>query len=128
MNMLYVGCSVCGAIGPLWCAGQFMPHAPIPVVRIPTGVGCQLCGPWPPIFTCMTCRTTQVLYIPGTTSMPTQPMPGATQYAAPVVQATQGATQQEVSGKLSSVVAKATVSVGETAAKEFFKAWFRFPA
>lgn len=60
--------------------------------------------------------------------MPSQPMSGATQYAAPVVQATQGATQQEVSGKLSSVVAKAAVSVGETAAKEFFKAWFRSPA
>lgn len=125
MDLLYVGCSYCRGITPLLCAGQFMPHVPIPAIRIPMGVGCQLCGPFPPIFTCGLCGTTQVLYFPGTTSMPTQPMPGVTQYAAPVVPAPQGASQQEVSGKLSSVAAKAAISVGETAAKELFKAWFR---
>lgn len=127
MNMLHAGCSFCGAITPLWCSGQFMPHAPIPAAYISNGFRCQLCGPLPPVFTCSRCWTMQMLYLPGSTSMPTQPLPGAAQYMAPVVQANQGSDQHELSGKLSDVAKNAAGSFaqgfGKEVASSLFKAW-----
>ena len=86
--MLFAGCSNCGSIVPLFCAGRFMPHVPVPVEPSPMGPYCGFCGPMPPVFMCTICGTVQGLYIQG---MPTQTLqqPGVGPLVAPVVQ-TQG--------------------------------------
>jgi hypothetical protein len=98
--MLYVGCGSCRVIVPLWCAGQFLPHAPVLVAATPVGLYCNFCGSLPPIFTCTFCRTRQTLYLPGMAFTPPRWVPGLTQYVAPVVQAQQGLGQNQLTGLL----------------------------
>jgi len=93
--MLYVGCSRCGAIGPLVCAGQFMPHMAVPAEPTAWGPACGFCGPFPPIFTCGRCFTQQWLVQQGA-AMPQGYQWG--QAVAPVVQAPQGASHSQVHG------------------------------
>jgi hypothetical protein len=131
MNMLYVGCSCCRSITPLWCAGRLMPHAPAPAVSIPGGLACQLCGPLAPIYTCTICWTTQMIYLPGSTSIPTQPMAGASQYIAPIVEARPNTDQHELTAKFSDVAKQAlkgfavefAKGMGQNAASRCFQAW-----
>jgi hypothetical protein len=80
--MLYAGCSRCRSIIPLYCAGQFMPHGPVPLQAARTGPHCAWCGPIPPVFTCMNCGTFQGLYLPGMGAPP-----AGARLLAPVVQA-----------------------------------------
>ena len=63
--MLHAGCGNCGAVVPLYCTGQFMPHLPLYAEAGPMGIFCRCCGPKQPIFTCTMCGMTQVLYLPG---------------------------------------------------------------
>ena len=81
--MLYVGCSVCGSTGPLWCAGQFMPHAPVPAGPSAMGPFCNFCGVLPSLFTCMACGASQWIYMAGM-APPPQAM-GQPQRIAPAV-------------------------------------------
>ena len=91
--MLYVGCSNCRTIVPLWCAGQFPPHAPLPAMAVPQGVYCGMCGPLPPVFTRTACWTRQMLFLPGSALTPSSIYPGSNHSFAPVVQAQPGASQ-----------------------------------
>jgi hypothetical protein len=88
--MLFVGCSSCRSIGPLWCAGQFMPHMPVAAEPSAWGPMCGFCGVMPPYFTCMRCGAVQWMYLVGTA--PPQAMPQG-QLIAPVVHAPQGEGQ-----------------------------------
>jgi hypothetical protein len=86
--MLYVGCSACGSTGPLWCAGQFMPHAPLPTEASAMGPFCNYCGVLPSLFTCMACGTSQWIYIQGM-APPPQAM-GQQSRIAPAVSSNSG--------------------------------------
>jgi hypothetical protein len=125
--MLYTGCSFCGNVAPLYCGWRFMPHLPIPVLKIPSGAGCQICGPMLPIFTCNICWTTQMLYFPGLSNITTRSMPGMSQYVAPVVQANSGSSEHEVKEKIYGIVKATATSVASSVGKEIvisiFKAW-----
>lgn len=70
--MLFVGCSSCRSVFPLWCTGQFMPHFALAVISNGTGVFCPQCGFLPLIFTCTMCWTRQPLYLSGSNFNPTQ--------------------------------------------------------
>jgi hypothetical protein len=94
LAMLYVGCSNCRSIGPLWCAGQMMPHYPMAAEPSAWGPACGFCGVMPPYFTCMNCRTTQWLYLQGTAVPQQATMPG--QMVAPVIQAAPNAQPHEL--------------------------------
>ena len=129
MNLLYVGCAGCRSIVPLYCAGQFMAHTPIPIVKTRSGFGCQLCGLMPPVYTCTICWLTQMTYVPQTSALPPQALFGARQIA-PVVEATPGANPQELKVKFSDIAKKALGGFTEEFAKGMgqnaaacFKSW-----
>jgi hypothetical protein len=107
--LLYAGCGNCGAVVPLWCSGQFMPHMPMPVVATPMGAACQMCGVLPQIFTCGNCWTRQFLVLPGA------PAP-AQQNLAPVVQAQPNAAP----GKVMDLLKVAVDGFSTGAAKQIF--------
>jgi hypothetical protein len=46
--MLYVGCSNCRSIVPLWRSGQSPLHAPLPAMAGPEGAYSRVCGPMVP--------------------------------------------------------------------------------
>jgi hypothetical protein len=92
--MLYVGCGSCRTIVPLWSAGQFYPHAPVPTMAVPQGCYCGMCGPRSPVFICTVCWTRQMLFLPGSAFMPPGVYPGSNYSVAPVVQAKPGASQK----------------------------------
>jgi hypothetical protein len=125
MNLLYVGCSVCRHVIPLFCAGQFMPHPPVPAISTPMGFNCQICGFIPPFVTCTICWTRQMLYLPGTTPQ-MQSAPSHTQYIAPVVQANPGTGQPNPS-LFTEVAKEGLKSFGGAAGKavidQCFRAW-----
>jgi len=75
-----------------------MPHAPLPVGASPMGPYCGFCGILAPVFVCTVCWTRQALYLPGAPFAPPVGVPGLSQYIAPVVQAPQGAGQNQLSG------------------------------
>ena len=104
--MLFTGCSACRAILPLWCAGQFMPHAPLPMGASPMGPYCGFCGILPPVFVCTVCWTRQALYLPGAQFAPPVGVPGLSQYVAPVIQAPQGTSQNQLSGLFQNVASQ----------------------
>ena len=98
--MLYVGCGNCRSVVPLFCAGRFMPHVPLYLEGGPMGIFCGMCGPLPPIFTCMLCGVTQLTYLSGA-ALPRQLMlPGAPSTVAPVVHAEPGASGSEIKNLL----------------------------
>jgi hypothetical protein len=82
--VLYARCAFCGGIVPLWCAGSFMPHAPVAVAATPMGAYCSMCGVLPPMFACGFCGSQQYLVLPGMTP-PAPAVPGMGQSYAPVV-------------------------------------------
>src|SRR5690349_23248249 len=98
--MLFVGCSSCSSIGPLWCAGQMMPHMPMPAEASPYGPACGFCGVMPPYFTCMRCGAVQWMYLQGAGAPP----PQQGQMIAPVVQASQNAGQGQLRGLMSECI------------------------
>jgi hypothetical protein len=104
----FAGCSRCGNIVPLMCAGSFPMHMPMPVQVTPMGMFCGYCGASSQVFTCTLCGTMQMLYMPGM-RMPT-PGYGTPQYMAPVVQASQGASQHSLRRDLCSVALTAAKS------------------
>jgi hypothetical protein len=104
--MLVAGCSNCRSIAPLWCAGQFMPHAPLYVEPSPMGPACGWCGLMPPVFTCFQCGTRQGLYMPG---MAVQQAMGPG-LVAPVFATSEGASQNKI---VSGLVGVAKVFVNE---------------
>jgi hypothetical protein len=108
--MLFVGCSSCRSIGPLWCAGQFMPHMPVGAAPSPYGPMCGYCGVMPPYFTCTRCGAVQWMYLAGTP--PPQALPQG-QLVAPVVQAPQGAAEGEVKGIVMEFAGAVAKSAGE---------------
>ena len=110
--MLFAGCSSCRSIVPLWCAGQFMPHVPVPVEPSPVGPYCQFCGQMPPIFLCTVCGTRQGLYMPGMAAPPAPAM-GAAQLVAPVVQAPQAASHGEIHNLIMSFVREGVSAAGK---------------
>jgi hypothetical protein len=112
--MLFAGCSSCRSIVPLWCAGQFMPHVPMPVEPSPVGPYCQFCGQMPPIFLCTVCGTRQGLYMPGMAAPPAPAM-GAAPLVAPVVQAPQAASHGEVHDLIMSFVREGVSAAGKGA-------------
>src|SRR3954453_17906664 len=110
--MLMAGCSQCRSIAPLWCSGQFMPHAPLYVEPSPMGPLCGWCGLMPPVFTCFQCGTRQGLYMPG---MPAAQAARGQGLVAPVAATSEGASKHEVTDML--------VHVAETFLKEGAKQW-----
>ena len=110
--MLFAGCSSCRSIVPLWCAGQFMPHVPVPVEPSPMGPYCQFCGQMPLIFLCTVCGTRQGLYMPGMAAPPAPAM-GAAPLVAPVVQAPQAASHGEVHDLIMSFVREGVSAMGK---------------
>jgi hypothetical protein len=97
--MLYVGCSNCRRVDALWCAGQFMPHAPMYVEPSPMGPFCGVCGPLPQIFRCMYCGAVQAMYMPGMAA-PQLTGPGSAQLVAPAFQAAPNASPSHVDSGL----------------------------
>jgi hypothetical protein len=125
--MLFAGCSSCRSIVPLWCAGQVMPHMPVPVEPSPMGPYCRFCGQMPPIFTCMVCGTTQGLFMPGMAAPPAPAM-GAGPLVAPAVQAPEAASQGDVRSLIMSFVREGVSSMGEQVGQEVGQsmgAWMR---
>ncbi len=112
--MLFVGCSSCRSIGPLWCAGQFMPHMPVAAEPSPWGPTCGFCGVMPPYFTCMRCGAVQWMYLAGTA--PPQALPQG-QLVAPVVQAPQGAGEGDIKSLLMKLANQAAKSAGDELGK-----------
>ena len=108
--MLFVGCSFCRSIGPLVCAGQFMPHMPVPVEPSAWGPACGYCGPMPPVFTCSRCFTQQWLLLQG--AAPPQGMQQG-QAFAPVVQAPAGAGESQVMKLIKVFVGEAGKGFGQ---------------
>jgi hypothetical protein len=106
--MLVAGCSNCRSVAPLWCAGQFMPHAPLYVEASPMGPFCGWCGQMPPVFTCFQCGTRQGLYTPG---MAVQRAMGPG-LVAPAFQASEGASPNQI---LRGLVGVAKVFLNEAA-------------
>ena len=94
--MLHAACSGCGAIVPLFCAGQFFPHMPFYVQLSPMGILCNFCGILPPIFTCTLCGTRQSIYLQGSNFNPQQVMAAGISKIAPVVQSAPNAKEGTV--------------------------------
>ena len=128
MNLLYVGCSVCRNVVPLFCGGQFMPHAPVPTTSSSMGFSCQICGLIPPFFICTICWTRQMLYLPGSTPTQMQSLPNQTQYIAPVIQANPRMGQPNPN-TFSDVAKEGLKSfggaVGKALVEQAFRAWVR---
>lgn len=106
--MLVAGCSNCRSIAPLWCAGMFMPHAPLYVEPSPMGPQCAWCGPMPPVFTCFQCGMRQGLYVPGM-AVSRALGPGL---VAPAFATSEGASQNQV---VSGLIGVAKTFVNEAA-------------
>ena len=113
--MLYAGCSVCQRVVPLLCGGQLFPHLPLDAIQTPFGVGCPICGVTPPIFTCLTCFTTQRLYVPGA-QFPIAAVQAQGQMVAPVAQAPSGANESTVKTLLKESAKSFAVQFGKAAA------------
>ena len=88
--MLHAACSFCRVIVPLYCGGRFMPHYPVPVFRLGISPACQICGPMPPVFTCMHCGMQQPVLLAGA-PIPQSSFAGAS-YVAPVFEAPQNSS------------------------------------
>jgi hypothetical protein len=86
--VLHAGCSNCGVIVPLFCAGTVWPHLTLPVAGTPMGPYCGQCGPLAPVFICMHCGVRQGLYVPGMSAPPAGL--GAWSHVAPTVSANAG--------------------------------------
>jgi hypothetical protein len=112
--VLYARCAFCGAIVPLWCSGQFMPHMPSPVAASPMGAYCSMCGVLSPVFTCGFCWGRQLLALPGAPT-PAPAVPGTSPQHAQVVHAKSGASDK-VLNKL--------FEVGGEIGKEAVRAYF----
>ncbi len=129
MDLLYVGCSGCKNIVPLYCVGKFMFHGPIPVINTYNGIYCQVCGLMAPFFTCTICGLQQMMFIQGSNILPTQSVPGLTQHMAPVIQANPNASPEELKGKVSSFVKDATTTFvgafGKSLASSMVNTWMR---
>lgn len=118
--MLFVGCSSCRSIGPLWCAGQMMPHMPMAAEPSPYGPACGFCGVMPPYFTCMQCGAVQWMYLAGANPPPPQ-VQG--QLIAPVVQAPQHAGQGQVKGLIMECVHEVVKTAGHEIGQYAVAAW-----
>ncbi|MEO8689221.1 MAG: hypothetical protein ABI611_13515 [Solirubrobacteraceae bacterium] len=99
--MNYAGCSACGSIVPLMCAGSFPMHPPMPVQASPMGPYCGFCGLLQPVFVCTTCGTMQGVYLPGMAVPQAQRM--GMPLVAPVLQAPSGAPPNQVRAGLKDV-------------------------
>jgi hypothetical protein len=121
--MLYVGCSNCRSIVPLWCAGQFPPHAPLPAVAGPLGAYCGVCGPMLPVFTCTVCWARQMLFVPGSAFTPSSIYPGSTLSVAPVVQAQPGASHDLLSTLFKQAASGFLSQAGSELATMLFQQW-----
>lgn len=120
--MLYVGCSGCQRVIPLLCAGQLFPHVPLEAIQTPIGVGCILCGAVPPVFTCLTCFTTQRLYVQGAQfTLPAVQAQG--QKVAPVVAAPQGVSESIVKDMLRTTTKSFASEFGKAAATHLMSAF-----
>jgi hypothetical protein len=109
----FAGCSSCGSIVPLMCAGAFPPHMPTPVQTSAFGPYCPYCGPLPPVFTCSLCGTMQGLYVPGMPVPQVQRM--GTPLVAPVLQAPQGASSGQLQSGLKKVAMEFLTAVAQQA-------------
>lgn len=121
--MLHVGCSYCRSIVPLWCAGQFLPHVPLPAAANLHGVYCNLCGPMFPIFTCTFCWARQTLFLPGVTSVPSNQYLGSTANIAPVVQAPSGASPSLLTDLFKQAASGFASQMGKEAYRALSQAW-----
>jgi len=109
--MLFVGCSSCRSIGPLWCGGQpFVPHGPVPAEPSAWGPMCRFCGVMSPYFTCMRCGAVQLMFLAGT-SPPQTMLPG--QLVAPVVHAPEGAGEGQIASLLGKFAREGGKGFGE---------------
>ena len=79
-----------------------MPHMPTYVDAGPMGACCPYCGPMPPVFTCMQCGMTQMLYVAGSGFAPPMMASGGPSTIAPAVQAPQGASGSQLTNLLMS--------------------------
>ena len=117
--MLYVGCSNCRSTGPLLCAGQFMPHVPMPAQPTPMGPQCPGCGAVFRNFTCGFCGMAQWLYMPG------MPMPAAQAVGqgpppvAAVVEAGANASAQDVTSKALKALTEIGTAFASSAGEQF---------
>jgi len=80
-----------------------MPHMPTYVDAGPMGAYCPYCGPLAPVFTCLQCGVTQMLYLAGAGFAPQQMPSGGPSTIAPAVQAPQGASGSQLTSLLLSV-------------------------
>jgi hypothetical protein len=86
---------------------------PMPVQASPMGPYCQFCGPLPPMFRCTICGTVQGLYVPG---MPVpQVQRAGMPLVAPVLQAPQGAPQNDLRSGLRKVAIEFLSSAAHSA-------------
>lgn len=129
--MLYVGCSNCRSIVPLLCAGNFPPHAPLPVMSGPYGAYCSFCGPLLPFFTCTICWARQMLYIPGSPFVPPTSYLGSNPNIAPVVHAQPGASHNQlfdlIRDVLPDLVGTLASQTGNEVASMFYLQWEEQP-
>ena len=117
--MLFAGCSNCQSIVPLWCAGQFMPHMPMPAEASPMGPYCGFCGPVPPIFTCMTCGARQWLFMPGARVPPPQVMGAGPPSIAPVVQASEHTNEHDLKSMCGKILSDFLGEAAKSAGRQF---------
>jgi hypothetical protein len=123
-SMLYTGCSGCGAVVPLFCAGQFLPHMPMYVQSTPLGIVCNICGILPPVFTCTLCGTVQRLYVQGMNFNPQQVVAGGVSRIAPVVQSNANTKESAVKSLLSNAAKSFAGEFGKGVAKQLLGVFF----
>ncbi|MFN0249066.1 MAG: hypothetical protein ACKV2T_19435 [Kofleriaceae bacterium] len=86
------------------------------------GVGCPLCGIVAPIFTCLTCFTTQQLFLPNTPfSLATVQAQGIK--VAPVAEVADGAGTGEVAKVLRTAASSFANQFGKSAAEQLIAAF-----
>ena len=121
--MLYAGCGACRRVIPLFCGGQFFPHMPMGAIPTPFGVGCPMCGITPPVFTCLTCFTTQHLYMQGA-PVQVHALQAQGMHVAPVVHAPQGTGEGMLQGMMRDAVKSFAGSFGDSLASKLCGAFF----
>jgi len=117
--MLFVGCNCCGQVGPLWCGGTFMPHMPMAIFQSPYGFACPFCGIKQPVFTCMACGTTQMMYQQGQQINPVLMRQMGVRQIAPVVQAQENASPSLLQGLMKEMLTSFAKSAGSSFGDQF---------
>jgi len=96
-----------------------MPHMPMYVEAGPMGACCPYCGPLAPVFTCMQCGVTQMMYVAGAGLAPQRMPLGGPSTVAPAVEAPQGASGSQLTSLLLSAGKSFLTHFAETVGDKF---------